>query len=531
MIIRRIVVADDEAIQRNMLSRILQKIVPEAQIIACANGQEAFEALKTAYTDLLLTDISMPVMDGMALAEKTAAQFPAVRIVLISAYQEFEYAQKAIRFGVKEYLIKPFRVEDARKLIQRVEAELEKEQEKMQRLNQYDILLEASRKKEYVKNLYGLLTGGVCAQQLQDEAYETLRGQGTVALIRWKISGQPQTRRTGIRERQQERLVDSLKACFWEARLVMLESGLNKTERKLALMIPGKTALEAAGRLRELLHGLEQESIFFWGGVSESRQNLLENAGELFAQAEEVLAFCFYTPLQGAIFEYSLLKDGMDQPMLSVSPYEMKLREIVCGGGRNRVENLLGELKGVLQQGTQPYPGKVKHRISAMVVSIMKELEGMVSQAEFDAFLNEAYRQFGECDGIDQLFCISEEFLLRTAAYFVKSAEAFDIVDSMITYIKGHLEEDISVQSLADQFHFHPNYLSAQIKNRTGESCANYILSQRMEEARRMLVETNLRVVEIAGKCGIKDSSYFNRVFKRKFVLSPEQYRKVHKTC
>lgn len=531
MMIRRIVVADDEAIQRNMLSRILKKIVPEAEIIACANGQEAFEAVGAEYTDLLLTDISMPIMDGMALAEKTAAQFPTVKIVLISAYQEFQYAQKAIRYGVKEYLIKPFRVEDARKLIERVEEELENEHEKIQRLNQYDILLEASRKKEYVKNLYRLLTGGLDANQLQDAAYETLRGQGTVALIRWKIGIQPSKRGTGIRERQQEQLVDSLKARFLEARFVMLESGLDKTERKLALMIPGKTPEKAAGELRELLNRLSQENIFFWGGVSDNRQNLLEDAAELFTQAEEVLAFCFYNPHQGEIFEYSRLKNGMDQPMISLSPYEKRLREVVCRGERNRVEHLLEELKCLLLQGNHPYPGKVKHRVSAMVVSIMRELEGMVPQAEYDDFLNEAYRQFGECDGIEQLFCISEELLLRVAAYFVKTAEAFDIVDSMITYIKGHLEEDISVQSLADQFHFHPNYLSAQIKNRTGESGANYILSRRMEEARRMLVETDLRVVEIAGRCGFKDSSYFNRVFKRKFVLSPEQYRKVHKSC
>lgn len=531
MIIQRIVVADDEAIQRNMLSRILQKIVPEAEIIACANGKEAFEAAEKKYTDLLLTDISMPIMDGIELVEKMAETYPSVRIVLISAYQEFEYARKAIRYGVKEYLIKPFRVEDARKMIERIELELEREFEQNQRLDQYDIMLEHSRKKEYVKNLYRLLTGELRADQLQDQAYETLRGRGCVALIRWKVLVPLSKKRMGIREQQQEQLVESLKANFLEARFVMLETGLDKLERKMALLIPEKTAGKVAADLRVLLRNLAHENILFWGGVSESCQTLLEDAAELLAQAEEALALYFYTPLKGEIFEYSIHNSGMERPMISISPYEKKLRELICRGERNQVEELLEKLRTALLQESHPYPGKVKHRISAMVVSIIRELEGMVSQAEYDSFLNEAYQQFGECDSIDQLFVISEEILLRVAAYFVKSAEAFDIMESIITYIKGHLEEDISVQSLADQFHFHPNYLSAQIKGRTGESCANYILSLRMEEARRMLVETSLRVVEIAGKCGFKDSSYFNRVFKRKYVLSPEQYRKVHKKC
>lgn len=155
----------------------------------------------------------------------------------------------------------------------------------------------------------------------------------------------------------------------------------------------------------------------------------------------------------------------------------------------------------------------------------------MIPPEEYDRLLNNAYQRFAECDSMQSLFQIAQELLEKSAFCFAQSRENHDVIENVIAYIHAHLQEDISVQSLADQFHFHPNYLSAQLKERTGESCVNYILSLRMRKARRMLVETDLRVVEIAGECGFRDSSYFNRAFRKKYELSPEQYRKVHKTC
>lgn len=130
MVLNRIVVVDDEAIQRNMLSAILAKITPESRVTACANGLEAYEHIAENGAELLVTDISMPIMDGLELIERVSAEFPEIRIVLVSAYQEFDYAKKAIQCGVTDYLIKPFRVEEARKLIAKIEKSLEHEQEK-----------------------------------------------------------------------------------------------------------------------------------------------------------------------------------------------------------------------------------------------------------------------------------------------------------------------------------------------------------------------------------------------------------------
>ena len=104
----RLMLVDDEPSATEYLSAIIRQYTPEFEVAAIAeNGGEALKALKTQPCDIVISDISMPVMDGMALAEALQHAWPWVRCVLVSGYQDFVYAQQAIRFGVSDYLLKP----------------------------------------------------------------------------------------------------------------------------------------------------------------------------------------------------------------------------------------------------------------------------------------------------------------------------------------------------------------------------------------------------------------------------------------
>lgn len=114
MAINSIVLADDESIQRDTLSTIIQRYV-SADIRLCSNGRDALSLIEEELPDLLITDIRMPVMDGMELIKEVSSRYPSLKTVLISAYSEFSYAKTAITCGVSEYLLKPFRPEEIRK--------------------------------------------------------------------------------------------------------------------------------------------------------------------------------------------------------------------------------------------------------------------------------------------------------------------------------------------------------------------------------------------------------------------------------
>ena len=530
MILRRIIVADDEILQRNVLTKILKKITPETEITACANGKEVYEELQNNGADLVITDICMPVMDGMELIRQISANYPCVKIGLISAYQEFEYAREAIQRSVSDYLIKPFRISDAQKLIDKVSEELERERKTSRQLIHYESMVEEGKKQDRLKLLWSVLNSGNESQTAEEE----LKGfacPGTIVALRWKVRRGFRQSRAQMSEQQQDQLIAEMINGFHGACFVPREHGLDKTEQKAAVMLAGWEAAVVASQLEKLLLRLRLHDIIFWAGISNSLPNMIEHGAEGFRQAEEVLSFYFFTPETGGIFQYAKFGAVMEMPMISVSAYETDIRQAVRAGDGKRRKGALSELEKVLGQAPYRYPNKIKHRVSSMIMSVLKELDGMIPQADYDVLLNEAYQLFGQCDSFVSLFGISEDLLDRAAGYYMQTAMSYDAVESCISYIKNHLEEDLSLQFLADQVHFHPNYLSTQIKNRMGMSYSSYILSLRMELACKLLTETDLKIADIAGKSGFRDSSYFNRVFRKQFTISPEQYRKVHKKC
>ena len=93
------------------------------------------------------------------------------------------------------------------------------------------------------------------------------------------------------------------------------------------------------------------------------------------------------------------------------------------------------------------------------------------------------------------------------------------------SYIKQHLEEDISVTQLAQQFYVAPSYFSKLFKKNTGEGCNNYIIRKRMEKAQSLLSSTNMKTGKIADLCGYKDVNYFSLAFKKYSGQSPLEYR------
>lgn len=528
----RIIVADDEGIQRKVLSDVLKQILPETEVVACSNGEEAYAEIEQGGGEVLLTDICMPEMDGIELIEKVSENYPRIKIILISAYQEFEYARSAIRYGAVEYLIKPFRIRDAREVLERVSRSLDQEREQEQKLGHYDCILEereSVRQKDILKRL---AAGYDSPAAVCPELFPELRQTGVVAVIRWKSSeGYAAGHREGLSARQQNFLEQQLRAISTDSFFLKLEQGIDKKEHRAALLLPGKAEEEAFQCLNRLEQEMKQRDILFWGGISDGHSNLLDVLSDAVKEAEDALAFCFYTPEAGRIFAYKKVEKNLDAPIKPMTVFEKELKDMLHRGAMEKLTEILERQKKVLAEGSAQNPGKVRHRISSLLVSEIKGLEGMIPQKDFDLLLNEAYERYAQCDSLDGLFDISRELLVSMCGQVRKAPDTYDAVESCVMYMKQHLEEEISLQTLADLVHFHPNYLSGQIKNKLGVSFSVYLLKLRMERAGELLATTDYKVAEVAERCGFRDGSYFNRVFRREYQMAPEQYRKVHTLC
>lgn len=103
----RILIVDDEKIERTGIRFLLGQLDQKFEIEEAVNGREALEWLKTHETDILMTDVKMPFMNGIELLEQVSRQYPEMKKMVFSGYGEFEYARQAMRFGVAEYILKP----------------------------------------------------------------------------------------------------------------------------------------------------------------------------------------------------------------------------------------------------------------------------------------------------------------------------------------------------------------------------------------------------------------------------------------
>ena len=527
--IKKIVVSDDESIQGEGLSQVIRGYIPDAQIYVCSNGEEAYKIISSENIDILISDIRMPIMDGIELIKKISSNNIHIKIVLISAYQEFEYARSAITYGVTEYLVKPFRREAIKNLLCKIDKELSIDIQKRKEKGEYEKILAKYHHDNKMKQLSSVLNGVVSVDKLDNTIGSTLSRKGVIVLVRWKNRLPAGGKESYLSETQQELLVKNVSAIFPDCFIVPMEKGLDIQECRVAVLAAGYAAENCENSLLQLQNELKRFNIIFWCGISDEQENLLNQMRSALQQAEDVLSYYFYVKKEGRIFSYKNMNMYLDKPMESVTIYEKEIREAIHKGSYQEIEALMKKIERKLMTPAYLSPFKVKHTISSMIVGIVKELECMVQQVEYDDILNDCYKRYGNCDSLEDLMKISNELSAQTAAYYNQETGQCDVVEDVIAYIKRHFTEDMTLQELAGRVHFSANYLSTKIKKRTGMTYTNYIMTLRIEQACRLLRHSDLKVMDIAIQCGFNDSSYFNRIFRRKYDTSPEQYRKAHK--
>lgn len=144
-----VLVAEDEVLIRQHLVRKLGEICPAFEVVGeAADGREALEAIAELSPDVLITDIRMPVMDGLSLIREAYYAFPDVKVLIVSGYDEFSYAKSALSFGVKDYLLKPVAADELRAVMSRLAVQLDAEEERLD--GEYPGFPESSSQEELV---------------------------------------------------------------------------------------------------------------------------------------------------------------------------------------------------------------------------------------------------------------------------------------------------------------------------------------------------------------------------------------------
>ena len=513
------IIIDDEPITR---MGTLQKLSPLMDQLRCVgeadDGQEGLALIEKLHPDIVITDMKMPVLDGLSLLPAVARDYPDISLIIISGYKDFDYMKQAFHARAVDYLLKPFSSEELCAVMEKA-------------------IDQQTRKKDPGKEALPV-----------PENVEALQQNYDLQMIRNRIAGHEQDEKpfTNAHIRQLFQNRQFLLSVLYSLEPLdagMIEDFLREnryresilyvshfhTERLCYLILtiaPGNT-VDPADYCPKILRGIQalflpkKQQVLF--GCSRLHQKLSDLH---VASLEAISALNQYSPSQPDIFFFS---DAEKKPPRVLS-WE-KTGELIFSieAGRVPETRFLTEQLFDHFRKTQPLTLlDIKtscYNISSQVRLIVGNTIPEVQQLRADNNLQTAMNQIFSLEELHDYYL---NFWSNLAANLTERdiyGDA-DLVRNVKTYIEHYYQKQISVELAAALFHVNRSYLSHTFKKKTGQTFIDYLNQIRVKHAKELLANSDKKMYQIALLSGYNNVRYFFRAFKKIEGITPDQFRK-----
>ncbi|MCR5688014.1 MAG: response regulator transcription factor [Lachnospiraceae bacterium] len=496
-----------------------------------SDGELALPLIRKLKPDVVITDIRMPFMDGLELSRIIRKELPDTEIVILSGYEEFDYAKQAISIGVAQYLTKPISGDD-------LLGELDGLREKITR-NKEESALKEQFRKEMEENdrrdrsdLFRYLVSGSCT------VTELIERAGKLGMdlsaVWYNII------LLFIKSDHHEIEEYSKSSVTIEERIGEIndEMGCLCFDRDLegkAILIMADSADALISKQNEVIERFravfaDYGHVRYYGGIGKS-VNRLSSLNESYEDAGRALANRFFAS-ESAFFEAGQLSGrASGEDMFDMSAIDAKridksnVSNFLKLGSRDEIPFYVGEF--VKSVGEDAFNSYIFRQYIAMdvffaVSGFVKELSG-AKQA--DGIKEVTKDVLESVDGVRKyITSVIEDAISRRDS--VATNRYMEIVDAAVDYIEEHFkDEDLSLNQLASHVNVSPNHLSTIFSQQTGQTFIKYLTEYRMNKAKEMLRCTSMRSSEISEAVGYKDPHYFSYMFKKTVGMTPTRYR------
>lgn len=498
----KMLIVDDERLEREGVKYLLSQEEGQRQIFEASNGKEALQILREEEIDLLLTDIKMPHMDGLALTEKAKEMKPKLQVVIFSGYSDFTFAQKAMRFGVTEYVLKPVDPENFHEILRKAEKEISHQKEKVKQEKQEQDFLQ-----QYFLENY-LYTGN-------KEILE--KGRSLVDLSQWEEW------RCAVMLQSDGAFFDQVEENFSEllkkeVRRNFFYLDLNSRQALLFFKDVYCDYQLVANHIYTFLKRNYRDR--FYLAVSrkfEGSGSLPEIMGQLEQQMEEK----FYHPEKHI---YSNEEEHLQMAVGEVQDSRLMqmISEDISRKDAEQLRKHFSMLREKYLDNTQYSAMYIKFVFSNVIQELFQE-----NQFSGERRLEKEIDRLYNCRNIMEIMEVTEDNIREYEKFLERSmSESRNEVAAVKNYIYQHYDEDLNLEMLAEKVYLSSGYLSFIFKKETGMNLNRYIRVFRMEKAGELLKNTNMKVAQISEKVGFSNVSYFCRSFREFYGSSPESYRK-----
>ena len=502
-----------------------------------SDGELAYPMIIKEKPDILITDIRMPFMDGLELCKLVKKELPNIKILILSGYDEFDYAKEAIRLGVTEYLLKPISSGKLLEALNGVSESILREKEDKDLVRKYMEEMRENTEHEKQKFFEQMIAGNLSmADALETgKKYEMNLSAGMYNLLLFRFTLGKENRKSGEllgeAEYAIEKLTERLEYVFEFQRGV----------EGWAFLLMADNEEQMSERVKELSKDLEEimknySTIAYFGGVGQPVARLRE-LEESFREAERALAARFTMELNRIISVEDIRMaqnvDTLDDIEITsfgeIEKTRTMLEKFLNNGAEDEIDEFVDvyinelpeeNLKSVLMRQYIIMDAYI------VMMSFCEKIEGI--EGEMQAQSEELKNSMKTIQTVEEIknyirMLLKKIIGVRDTISGRRYSDIIEIAKDQIR--KTYMSDEISLNTIAAEVGMSPSYFSSIFSKEMGKTFVEYLTEIRMDRAKELLMCSSMKTSEIGYEVGYKDPHYFSYIFKKTQNCTPKEFR------
>lgn len=506
----KVLIVEDEKEKARGIAYLVEKYNPECTPVLLAHdGREGYEKAAKEQPDIILTDIRMPVMDGLEMIRALRGVNFSAEFIVLSGYAEFSYAKKAIELGVRDFITKPVDEEELSKTLSKVCKEITE-----RRATEDSLCKLNDDMRNYA--LRNFLTGGTDSQHKVGEYLKQMgvleeHGQYTCMVIEWD-----------------EALCD-----------FHIEEGLISKDRMFFYGVKiGNAQMAVVVGAKSM--DIEEKKNLVWQYIIKEEQHRFHISIGIGSTYKD------YAQLPKAYEEacvaqnYRILK-GSGTAILFEELYDMEnrtdlLTEKETEQLKDRIDRFDQDgfhiaVKGIfnraLAENNLSLPELQKLSLNIVLLGLHNIPTAQLRMNEYfgkNLFTLKSIEKFKTMEQLENwimnMVSSMNEVMLKDSV-----PKKQDLIAEAKEYIRHNYNQNVTLNDISKQFYINPYYFSQLFKKKTGMTYQKYLTDYRVDRAKKLLAETELRIYEVCKLVGYSDANHFNQIFERSEGMKPSEYR------
>jgi len=528
----RVLIIDDEPIIRRGLTTVIDWAALNCQIVSeASDGLEALEKLAEVRPDIVITDIRMPGADGLELSRHIFENHRFTKVIILTGYPDFEYAQKALRYNVVDFILKPTSTEKVMAAVHKATAMLSADLDRENRMKALESRMESSRSEIQEKCLREIFEGILTdASEIRSQTDRLGISLHNFCVVRFELDdaihdGHVAEPPGAVRDPRRVR--QTLAAPFQGTANTLISLSNNRFCLLLDFLDENP-----AVNLEVVLNGCDEAirmmesffSCFVLAGISRFCQDPA-HVFDAYQEAGQALKNVFYGDIHTAVYHPTGTRESRTDPTMIRQNTDGILESLRSGEeevARRHLHTLFEQLK------KEKAPIAEVKEIAVHIASLCSRLLSNygLNLSEMPESSDQIYLNLMESRSVKALLHQLESIFITVCGQLNRrERQTHFIISRVREYMHQHYTEKMHLEDIARHVHVSNAYLSRLFRRETGETITDAITALRIEKAREMLLNSNLKTYEIALAVGIDDPAYFSQLFRKWVGQNPKEFR------